>query len=336
MKSEKLLNIIVPIYNSEKHLKNCLNSILGQTYKNIKLLCIDDGSSDSSPEIIDKYAKIDSRIFVIHKSNGGVGSARNMGLDQLDYSIDSYISFIDSDDYVENDYFELMIKRLETDDSDIVASTRTIVNENGKTVRGLKTYSEDCVIDGFQATKDVVRCNITPGVVMKVYKTALLKKKRFKEDIFIGEDTEFTYRVFALSNKVSIYHCPKYINNRFSGDVSLGKSKWNNKRLISSFRCDYSRCLNKIDNFSNQQNEEIMREIYNDIADGFLELYPRFSFKTATSEEKKFIKGYKKYINKNGIIKAYVPFRKNAKIKKYSYLYLRFLYRFMYKFFIKN
>ena len=95
---EKKVSVIVPIYNAEKYLNKCLESIIGQTYKNLEIILVDDGSSDNSPIICDAWAQIDSRIRVIHKKNGGVSSARNAG---IDLAQGDYIGFVDADDWIE-------------------------------------------------------------------------------------------------------------------------------------------------------------------------------------------------------------------------------------------
>ncbi|HJA50079.1 MAG TPA: glycosyltransferase, partial [Candidatus Fusicatenibacter intestinipullorum] len=91
------ISVIIPVYNVEKYLKRCLDSVINQTYKNLEIILIDDGSTDNSGKICDEYAQKDERIIVIHKENGGVSSARNKG---LDICIGDYISFIDSDDWI--------------------------------------------------------------------------------------------------------------------------------------------------------------------------------------------------------------------------------------------
>ena len=104
MKNE-LISIVVPIYNVEKYLEKCVESILRQTYKNIEIILVDDGSPDLCGEICENYKKIDKRITVIHKKNGGLSDARNYG---IKHSNGKYITFIDSDDYVERDYIEYL------------------------------------------------------------------------------------------------------------------------------------------------------------------------------------------------------------------------------------
>lgn len=100
---KSLISIIVPVYNVEDYLKECLNSIINQIYKNLEILLIDDGSSDKSGEICDEFAKNDSRIKVFHKQNGGQSSARNLGLDK---SKGDFISFVDSDDVLGENFIQ--------------------------------------------------------------------------------------------------------------------------------------------------------------------------------------------------------------------------------------
>ena len=101
--SDSLISVIVPVYNSEQTLHRCIDSILGQTYRNFELLLINDGSKDRSGEICDEYARQDSRVKVFHKENGGVSSARNVGLDN---ARGDWVTFVDSDDWVGDTYLD--------------------------------------------------------------------------------------------------------------------------------------------------------------------------------------------------------------------------------------
>ena len=98
-----LITVIIPVYNVEKYLKECLESIINQTYKNLEIILIDDGSTDASGEICDEYSKRDNRIRVVHKANGGLSSARNLG---LDIANGEYVTFIDSDDYIDLEFMK--------------------------------------------------------------------------------------------------------------------------------------------------------------------------------------------------------------------------------------
>jgi len=128
-----LISIIVPIYNVEQYLENCIKSILNQTYKNIEAILVDDGSPDGSGAICDKYAALDPRIKVIHKKNGGVSSARNAGLKA---ACGEYIGWVDPDDWIELDMFEYLFSNLKSYDADVAVCSRRIC---------YPSRTEDCV-----------------------------------------------------------------------------------------------------------------------------------------------------------------------------------------------
>lgn len=110
------ISVIVPIYNIESYLKECVDSILAQTYSDLEIILVDDGSTDSCPYICDEYQKTDSRIHVIHKSNGGLSDARNAG---IDYSSGRYIAFVDGDDYLDEKTYEILLKAIQRDEADV-------------------------------------------------------------------------------------------------------------------------------------------------------------------------------------------------------------------------
>lgn len=129
--SAPVISVVVPVYNTEPYLKRCIKSILGQTYQNLEILCVDDGSSDRSGQILDEFAKCDSRIKVFHTENMGVSSARNIALTA---ATGRYIGFVDSDDYIAPDYYEKLAGALQKDAVDI-ATCSYYLDDNQKIVR---------------------------------------------------------------------------------------------------------------------------------------------------------------------------------------------------------
>lgn len=127
MDSQELISVIIPIYNVEKYLKKCIDSIINQTYKNLEIILVDDGSPDNCGKICDEYAKKDQRIRVIHKKNGGLSDARNAG---IDIAKGKYIAFVDSDDYVEKEYIEIMYKELKKNNVKIVQCGINKISDN--------------------------------------------------------------------------------------------------------------------------------------------------------------------------------------------------------------
>ena len=127
-----LISVVVPIYNVDKYLDRCVESIIKQTYTNLEIILVDDGSSDNSPQICDNWNVKDKRIKVIHKENGGLSDARNVG---LSFATGEIISFIDSDDWIEHEMFEKMLNRKKKDNSDIVSCGVKWVKEDGSLIR---------------------------------------------------------------------------------------------------------------------------------------------------------------------------------------------------------
>lgn len=116
----KKISIVIPIYNTAPYLERCLSSIISQTYDNLQIICVDDGSTDGSGEIVDRFAERDKRVVAIHKQNAGVSSARNAGLKQ---AVGEYIAFCDSDDWIEADMYQQMAAAMESGDLDMVAAS---------------------------------------------------------------------------------------------------------------------------------------------------------------------------------------------------------------------
>ena len=124
---EDLISIIIPVYKVEKYIYKCIDSVLNQTYKNLEIILVDDGSPDKCPEICEEYAKKDNRIKIIHKKNGGLSDARNAG---LKVATGKYIGFVDSDDYIEKDMYQVLYNNIIKTNSDISIVNLKEVKEN--------------------------------------------------------------------------------------------------------------------------------------------------------------------------------------------------------------
>ncbi len=116
---EKIVSVIIPVYNQKEYFKKCLTSVLGQTYKNLQIICVDDGSTDGAEEYLDEMAQIDDRLIVIHQKNAGESHARNVGLKM---ATGEYIAFVDCDDWIDEDMYESLVKVMESEGVDLVAS----------------------------------------------------------------------------------------------------------------------------------------------------------------------------------------------------------------------
>lgn len=194
------ISIIVPVYKVENCLERCIQSLLHQTYTNLEIILVEDGSPDHCPIICDKWAVLDHRIKVIHKKNGGLSSARNAGIEQAK---GMYIGFVDSDDYIDSDMFRILADLAIKSDSDITACGYYEVWENRKSKVAEKITSE---LTGDEA----ITCLLTPDTRVlsyawnKLYKKESIGKIRFAEDLLFGEDTPFLYEVLKQCKRYTV------------------------------------------------------------------------------------------------------------------------------------
>lgn len=234
--NDYLVSIIVPIYNVEKYLHRCVDSIIKQTYENIEIILVDDGSPDNCPRICEEYAKRDNRIKIIHKNNGGLASARNAGMKM---SKGDYILFVDSDDWInENTVEDLLIIAVEND-VDFVRFTPVTASHPNKIDStpvdfGTEDIMEDGIYDKEKIRKDIfsrlfVTSNLTMGPIVAVWRS-LYKSKflfdnnlYFYEDIKYSEDAIFSAKVVYNSNKF-YYLKGGYYYNYFYNNNSITKS----------------------------------------------------------------------------------------------------------------
>lgn len=208
-----LISVIVPVYNVEKYLAKCIDSILKQTYSNLEIILVDDGSTDNSNKICKEYEKLDKRIRVIHKKNGGLSDARNYG---LTFATGDYISFIDSDDYIEKNMYELLLNALKNNNGDMAVCGRWIEKEEEQ----LELYTKDReeVWDSIQALKYYFkRIKIDPSACDKLFKKEILDNIVFPigkihEDIFIMDVIIARCKIIVHVGK-PLYH---YVNRQGS------------------------------------------------------------------------------------------------------------------------
>lgn len=207
--SKPTISIIVPIYNMEILIDRCVESLMKQTFNNIEIVLVNDGSVDSCPKICDDYAKKDPRIVVIHKENGGLSDARNMGLVAAK---GDYILFVDSDDFIENDACEMFHSAIIESKYDIIVGGGKKIVDNsisffhpsrnllGKTLRGTEFLEHE-----------LKQQNISMASVLNLYKREfLIKNQLYFEKGLLHEDEYWTPRVILSANKVYILGCEFY------------------------------------------------------------------------------------------------------------------------------
>lgn len=197
-----IITVIVPIYNVDKYLEGCLISILKQTYTNLEIILINDGSTDASPRICDSYASLDNRIRVVHQENQGVSSARNLG---IDISRGQYITFIDADDYIDPDYLNNMITIIEQSKCEIVVSQLIKFDNTNADFSSLSKkicYKIDSGIES--CAKLLYQKEIHNGIVSKIFTKKAIGKCRFSNEIAFAEDLELNFKLLINSSTVSI------------------------------------------------------------------------------------------------------------------------------------
>ncbi|WP_337814346.1 glycosyltransferase [Intestinibacter sp.] len=197
---KKLVSIIVPIYNVEQYLDRCIESLVTQSYINLEIILIDDGSKDTSGDICDLWAQRDKRIRLVHKENGGLSDARNKG---LDIATGDIISFIDSDDYISKYFYEKLINIMEQTDSDIVECQFKKFNENERVNYLNKENIEFISFNTEEAIKNLIlNCELSTTVWNKIYKTSVIKKLKFRVGK-TNEDDFYTYLAFDNAKKIT-------------------------------------------------------------------------------------------------------------------------------------
>lgn len=227
------ISIIIPVYNVEKYIKRCLDSIINQTLKELEIICIDDGSTDGSGQILDEYSQNDSRIKVIHKQSEGQGIARNIG---LEYATGEYIGFVDSDDWIEPETYECAISKM-TEDIDVVFYGIDIVledsvDEQTQSIQDLKRYYSSCnttYIGEVELNDDII-FKSTVNIWNKLYKASIIKENQlYFPDIITSEDIMFFYEYMLLCKKA--YYIEKCFYNYFQRAGSLMHTFFSKKSL---------------------------------------------------------------------------------------------------------
>lgn len=236
---ESLISVIVPIYKVEEYLDRCVNSIVNQTYKNLEIILVNDGSPDNCPQMCDEWAKKDNRIKVIHKKNGGLSDARNAG---INVAAGGIISFIDSDDWIELDMFEKMINCMQEDSSDVVSCGVNWVTEDGKSLKCVSVEKNE-ILDVVSCMHEIINDNkLKQHVWNKIYKTEIIKHIAFEKGKY-HEDAFWSYQVFGRVNRVSLMRDAFY--NYVQRNNSIMGNGYSSRRLDGLDALKKTMCLCK-------------------------------------------------------------------------------------------
>ena len=223
------VSVIIPVYNDEKYLANCIDSVLKQSYSNLEIILVDDGSTDKTPEICEKYRGKYQNIRVLHKKNGGVGSSRNAGLAM---ATGDYVLFIDDDDWIEGNHIEELYNLLKKTDADIaVANFNYFFEERatyGYVIRN-EDYFEKIYTpqEWFGIEYETTPYNMSLMFVVpwgKLYKRALFNNIVYPVNKRVEDDLT-TWKIYLLANKISYMNKPLYFHRVFDDSVSAQASK---------------------------------------------------------------------------------------------------------------
>lgn len=220
-----LISVIIAVYNPGKYLRPCLDSIVNQTYKNLEIILVDDGSVDESPAVCDEYAKKDSRVLVHHKKNGGVSSTRNKG---LELSHGDFVSFIDSDDYLDLDTYQHLVDIINEHKVDVVTFEHFITfpsHETPNTIPDEKygLYNRE---DGM-----LLQIQHYPFAVNKLFARRTIDGLRFNEEIARGEDTLFVRQAFDRAD--SLWFDKKPLYHYVQSEESAVRGKFRKSQLTA-------------------------------------------------------------------------------------------------------
>lgn len=237
MDKKSLISVIVPIYNVEKYLARCVDSIVNQTYKNLEIILVDDGSPDNCPKMCDNFARMDSRIRVVHKKNGGLSDARNVG---MKIASGECIIFVDSDDYIDCNMIAKLYDVILKDGSDVVSCGVKWVDESGTVISESKVDKNE-VLDTNEAMFEIIiDGKLKQHVWNKMYKTKLIRDILFEKGKY-HEDVFWSYQVFGKARNTSVIVDSFYYY--VQRDNSIMGCGFSEKRLdvleANRQRCDY-------------------------------------------------------------------------------------------------
>ncbi len=219
-----MISIIVPVYKVEPYLDQCIQSIVDQTYSNLEIILVDDGSPDQCPQMCDAWAERDQRIKVIHKENGGLSDARNAGLAM---AAGDYIGFVDSDDFIAPAMYEVLLQQMMDTDSDISAGGVTLFRDDGD--HRMLTQPGMIVLENADAMEALLKeTHLKQPVWYKLYKRAvvegiLFEKGKYHEDVF------WSYQPIAKARRVCVSDTPLYYYRQ--REDSIMGSSFSEKRL---------------------------------------------------------------------------------------------------------
>lgn len=245
--TKPIISVIIPVYKVEPYLRRCVDSVIDQTYQNLDIILVDDGSPDRCGEICDELARKDSRIRVIHKKNGGLSDARNAGLDVM---IGEYVGFVDSDDWISPKMYEVLIERLIAEKAQISCCGMVRCTDKGVLFSLNSNCEEQFTLSGEAAQMELLRnYRITNSMNDKLFSVDIFKDLRMKKGVLF-EDMQIQYRCIAKASRVTYIGEPFYCYYMAPGSISRGKYSlkhydevMNSEERITYYKEYYPACV---------------------------------------------------------------------------------------------
>ena len=236
---QPILSVIIPVYNTEKYLNKCLDSVIHQTFKNIEIICVNDGSTDNSHSILKKYTEIDTRIRILNKENGGLSSARNVGIENAK---GRYITFVDSDDFIELDTYEKTICHFNQPEVDLIYFSTKLIIENDCNRIQDERYFEHKYKGLVKLSNDVMR-NMDVCAWNKIYKLSIIRQHNiYFPDGLWYEDNPFFWS-YALLCNAAYFINDKFYNYLIRDGSIMSHTKKNHKYSVTCHELDSLLCF---------------------------------------------------------------------------------------------
>lgn len=256
MNSQPKISVIVPVYKVENFLDRCVESIVGQTYENLEIILVDDGSPDNCPSMCDKWAEKDRRIKVIHKENGGVSSARNAALDIVS---GDYIGFVDSDDWIDPGMYEFLYENSQKYDADI-SYCGTFYNYEDDTQVAIGDYYLSIYKNMNDAVVHVTSTILYAPLFPAIYKRSVVQGCRFDENLKIAEDWLFNYHVRKKMTGCEVVENKAYYHYYINRDSVMNSGLTKEKLLNNVYVANYF-----------WEKEHSNKEIYDQVCNGYID-----------------------------------------------------------------
>ena len=297
-KEEFLISIVIPIYNAEKYLEECLNSIKNQTYKNFEVIMVNDGSKDDSETICMNFLRSDSRFRYLKKENGGVSSARNVGLDNVE---GDYITFIDADDWVDENHLEILIDGIIKNNCEVaISSYMQFINTRETYLINIYSNQEKYLLNYGKMNREKFLTELPKLIsinnsfncaVSKLFSRRLVEDIRFDSNIIYAEDLDFYFKLYLKVNNFIFINAETYIYRQHDESTTSGFSQIHAEQELSVFKkmyetalilgiptVNYVRKLQTLINFRNDflENKELLAEYKQFLSDAReIQTYPQ-------------------------------------------------------------